>query len=94
MNSNLKKIGHWFTTNNLWHKPFNNFSQKEIKEFCHIVLNNADKTIISQCYTCGSKSFWRFKGEDRKKWTCTECHPPAVSEGLEFLHIKINNLKD
>lgn len=89
MEIDLKKIGNWFTTNNLWHKSFNDFSQKEIEGLCEIVLNNANKEIISQCYTCEAKTFWRFKGEDNKKWTCVDCHPPAINEGLEFLKIEI-----
>lgn len=94
MSINLKKIGHWFTTNNLWHKTFNDFSQKEIEGLCQIILNNTDKIIISQCYTCGSRSFWRFKGEDNKKWTCTNCHPPVGREGLEFLKIEIKETQN
>ena len=89
MRSDLKKIGNWFTTNNLWHKTFNDFSQNEIEGLCQTVLNNTDKTIISQCYICGSKSFWRFKGENQQMWTCIDCHPPVGKESLELLKIEI-----
>ena len=91
MKFNLKKIGHFFTINNLWHKTFNEFTQQEIEELCETILSDDNKEIISRCYTCGSLSFWRFKGEENKKWTCIDCHPPATNKGLEFLKITIDD---
>lgn len=93
---NLKKVGKWLTLNNLWHKPFNAFSKKEIEGLYEIILsekNVPDKIIISRCYVCGSTSFWRFRGENQEMWTCLICHPPAVKDGLEFLKIIIGDKK-
>lgn len=97
MKSNLKKIGNWFTTNNLWHKPFNDFSQKEIEGLCQIISENIKKphgNIIEPCYVCGNVKFWRLKG-DLKSWTCAECHPPvATDKKLDFLTLLITDMVD
>ena len=92
MNINLKKIGQFFTLKNLWHKPFNDFSQEEIEGLCDVVLSESNMSgkIISQCHACGSISFWRVKGE-KSKWICKECHPPATDAKKEYLQLNVSD---
>ncbi len=36
----LKKIGEWFTKNNLWATPFNQFSEDQMKNLVTVVLSS------------------------------------------------------
>ena len=91
-NINLKKIGNYFTLNNLWHKPFNDFSQEEIEGLCDVILSGSsmDSKVITRCCACGSTSFWRLKGE-KSKWICKECHPPATDAKKEYLQLIVSD---
>lgn len=43
----LKKVGDWFTKNNLWATPFNQFSEKQMKELVTVVLSSPGMAVPS-----------------------------------------------
>lgn len=88
MKFNLKRIGHFFTVNNLWHKTFNEFSQQEIESMCKAIALHVkrDKERKGLCPVCGKSEFWKF--ENWRDLICANCfEPPYESSKITFENV-------
>ena len=43
--TDLRKISEWFTKNNLWGTPFNQFTEGQIIDLCTVILSSPGHTV-------------------------------------------------